>query len=295
MTTKIDKTLVQQLIHEQFPTWRNLSITAVKTSGWDNRTFHLGNKLLVRFPSAKEYASQVEKEQYWLPKLAPLLPLQIPTPIAKGKPTPLYPYAWSIYQWIEGSTASTVSNLNRDLFAVDLANFLITLQHIDTNNAPVSGKQNFYRGSPLSIYDNETKQALQLLHGKINTALALDIWNTAKATNWQQPAVWLHGDINPDNLLIKNGRLSAVIDFGQLGVGDPACDLAIAWTFFRGESRNTFRQTQNIDNDTWLRGTAWALWKALIIVSGLAGSNENVVKQSVYVLDEILTGNVNDD
>lgn len=289
MKLSIDKTLVEKLIITQFPQWRNLPISAVANSGWDNRSFHLGDDMLVRLPSAPEYAMQVAKEQYWLPKLATCLPLLIPTPLAIGKPTVEYPYAWSIYRWIDGETVAASHTLNLEELAIDLAEFLMALQKINTHNAPSPGVHNFHRGGDLAIYDKETKQALSLLKGIINTELAHYIWQSATATKWTKAPVWIHGDISPGNLLVRNGKLAAVIDFGLIASGDPACDLAIAWTLFKGKCRERLRETLNLDAATWLRGAGWALWKALIIMSGMANSNSVEINQSPYVLNEILT------
>ncbi len=284
----INTLLVRQLISSQFPQWANLPITSIEPGGWDNRTFRLGEHMLVRLPSAAHYADKVQKEQYWLPKLAPLLPLPIPTPLAMGKPTTDYPFPWSIYRWIEGQTASmeNISNLNQ--FAIDLAHFLHALQHIDTTGGPIAGAHNFYRGGSLKIYDAETQEALIKLQGKINTSIAKKIWNSAIASEWNKPPVWMHGDIAPTNLLMKEGKLTAVIDFGGLGIGDPACDYAIAWTFFDNESRHTFHTTFGIDNETWNRARAWALWKALITHAQLPGTNSAEKENARQVIDAIV-------
>src|SRR5205823_2761330 len=179
---------------------------------------------------------QVEKEQYWLPKLASLLPLSIPIPLEMGKPNKEYPWHWSIYHYLPGESAAsaTISNLND--FALSLAQFLVALQHIDATSGPLAGEHSFYRGGALTIYDTETRQAIANLKEKIDEAVVTEIWETAIATTWDKPPVWVHGDMSAGNLLVQNGTLSAVIDFGQLAVGDPACDLAIAWTFFKDKS-----------------------------------------------------------
>lgn len=288
MKLDISKAQLKKMLSEQFPQWKNLAISPVSTSGWDNNTFHIGDTMLARLPSAAEYAHQVEKEQHWLPTLAPLLPLQIPSPLAMGKPSKIYPYPWSIYRWIEGETLAAMNTFSLDQCAIDLAQFLLTLQNIDTHGAPRPGAHNFYRGGDLAIYDAQTQAALERLKGKIDTDLAGNIWQSAIATSWEQAAVWVHGDISPGNLLVKDGKLSAVIDFGLIAAGDPACDLAIAWTLFNDKSRELFRQALHVDDTTWLRGTAWALWKALIIVSGISSSNAVETRQSSQVLDEIL-------
>lgn len=224
----IDDTLVRRLVTTQFPQWKDLPIRPVRHSGWDNRTFHLGEHMLVRMPSAEDYALQVEKEQRWLPKLASKLPLPIPVPLGLGAPTNDYPWKWSIYSWLPGETASPSRITNLSDFATDLAHFLTALQHIDATNGPPPGPHSFYRGAPLITYNNETRQAIAALEGKIDTNAATEIWEKAIATRWTHSSVWVHGDISIGNLLVQIGRLSAVIDFGQLTVGDPACDLAIA-------------------------------------------------------------------
>lgn len=285
----IDISLVRDLISTQFPQWKDLAIRPVKQSGWDNRTFHLGEQMLVRMPSAKEYALQVEKEQQWLSKLAPFLPLSIPVPLGLGEPANGYPWNWSVYSWLPGETAAASNISNLSDFAVDLARFLTALQHIDSTNGPPPGPHSFYRGGLLKIYDNETRQAITALRDKIDTDAATEIWEIALATQWTRSPVWVHGDISPGNLLVKNGRLSAVIDFGQLTTGDPACDLAIAWTFFKDKSRAIFRSSLSLDNDTWARGRAWALWKALIVYAQLPGTNPLEIENSKRIIDEILT------
>ncbi|HCU6011385.1 TPA: aminoglycoside phosphotransferase family protein [Legionella pneumophila] len=259
----IDVFLVQRLIAIQFPEWASLEIKPVELSGWDNKTFHLGEHMTVRLPSHADYSSQVETEQYWLPKLAPQLPLAIAMPIAMGKPGLGYPLHWSIYKWIEGNTASIERIKNLPQFAVALAEFLNALQRCDPTGGPLAGEHNFYRGGALATYDTETREAIASLDDKTYAEVTTEIWNLALSSTWQSPPVWVHGDIAIGNLLVNKGQLSAVIDFGQLCIGDPACDLAIAWTLFTGESRDAFRATLKLDSETWARGRGWTLWKAL--------------------------------
>jgi aminoglycoside phosphotransferase (APT) family kinase protein len=259
----IDSALVQKLITAQFPQWSGLFIKPVEFSGWDNRTFHLGADMTVRLPSDQTYALQVTNEQHWLPKLAPSLPLSIPTPIAMGKPGEGYLWNWSIYRWIPGHTATIAGIQDLSQFAVALAEFLVGLQYCDSTGGPTAGPQNFYRGGALATYDGEAREAIAALKDKSVAAAITKIWNEALASTWERPPVWVHGDIAVGNLLVQNGQLSAVIDFGQLAIGDPACDLAIAWTLFSGESRAAFQSTLKLDQASWVRGSGWALWKAL--------------------------------
>jgi aminoglycoside phosphotransferase (APT) family kinase protein len=284
----IDDTLVRRLVTTQFPQWADLSVRPVALGGWDNRTFHLGEHMLVRMPSAADYAVQVEREHRWLPRLAPLLPLPIPAPLAIGEPADGYPWGWSIYRWLEGDTAAPERIADLRDFAASLAQFLIALQRIDPTGGPPPGPNNFHRGGPLTTYDAETRQAIAALEGRIDVAAATEVWEAALATTWHGSPVWIHGDVSAGNLLVQGGRLSSVIDFGQLGVGDPACDLSIAWTLFGGESRKIFRAMLPLDADTWARGRGWTLWKALIVAAGLTNTNAVEAAQPWRIIAEVL-------
>lgn len=280
--------IVSALIQTQFPQWKDLPIKPVKNSGWDNHTFHLGDDMLVRLPSAAAYAPQVEKEQQWLPILASQLPLEIPKPVAQGKPTNAFPWAWSVYQWIEGESLSHTENLDLCDIAKPLARFLQALHKIDSAGGPVPSQGNFFRGGSLATYDAETRQAIAVLKNKIDADAATKLWESALSTQWTYNPVWVHGDVSSGNLLIKDGCLSAVIDFGLCAVGDPACDLVIAWTLFEGESREIFCKNLNLDAETWARARAWALWKALIIAAGLTETNAAEAAKASYIIDVVL-------
>lgn len=288
MKPDINVTLVRQLVATQFPQWANLPIRPVERDGWDNRTFHLGDDMTVRLPSAAGYAPQVEKEHHWLPKLAPRLPLPIPVPLAKGAPNGDYPWHWSIYQWLPGEVATIERIADLSAFAVSLAQFLAALQHIDPADGPAAGSHSFFRGAPLAVYDAETRQAITILGDAIDAEAAQAVWETAIQAVWQGPPVWFHGDIAAGNLLINDGHLSAVIDFGCSGVGDPACDTTIAWTLLSGESREAFRATLQVDQATWARGRGWALWKALITLAEYMHSDPVKAEEAQRVIDEIL-------
>lgn len=283
----IDADLVRRLIATQFPQWRHLPVSPVASGGWDNRTFHLGDEMTVRLPSAAAYALQVEKEHRWLPRLAPFLPLPIPAPLVMGEPAEGYPWHWSVYRWIEGETAKTAEIADIRQFAVALADFLVALRRIDPTGGPAPGQHNFFRGGALMVYDSEARQAITALRGRIDTQAATIVWEAALAATWHAPPVWFHGDVAWGNLLVENGRLSAIIDFGTSGVGDPSCDLAIAWTFFEGESREAFRAAIDVDEATWARGRGWTLWKALITVAG-HDANQAELERSRRVIDEVV-------
>ncbi|RWA73387.1 MAG: aminoglycoside phosphotransferase family protein [Mesorhizobium sp.] len=283
----IDTDLVRRLVDAQFPEWRHLPVSPVASGGWDNRTFHLGDEMTVRLPSAAPYSLQVEKEHRWLPQLAPHLPLPIPMPLAMGEPAAGYPWHWSIYRWIEGDTAKTGQITDLRAFAISLADFLVALKRIDPTGGPAPGQHNFHRGGPLTVYDGEARLAIAALEGEIDTQAATIVWEAALAATWQGSPVWFHGDVAWGNLLVDEGRLSAIIDFGTSGVGDPSCDLAIAWTFFEAESRKAFRDRIAVDDATWARGRGWTLWKALITLAG-HDANQAEAEKSRRVIDEVL-------
>jgi aminoglycoside phosphotransferase (APT) family kinase protein len=279
----IDAALVRRLIAQQFPQWADLAVTPVKIDGWDNRTYRLGDELTARLPTHESYVAAVHKEHQWLPILAPALPVAIPEAVAKGSPGEGYPYHWAIRRWIDGETASLATVAELDDFARSIASFIVALQGVDATDGPLAGAHSFYRGAHPEHYHDETVAALAALKGRIDTDLAREVWDAALATSWDRPPRWFHGDIASGNLLVRDGRLSAVIDFGTCGVGDPACDLVIAYTFFSGASRATFRDAVEQDAGTWARARGWALWKALIT---LAADRDVDINQQV--IDEVL-------
>jgi aminoglycoside phosphotransferase (APT) family kinase protein len=285
----IDVDLVQRLVADQFPKWAHLPIRPVKTSGHDNRTFRLGPEMSVRIPSAHRYAAYVETEQLWLPKLAPHLPLPIPTPLALGKPAHGYPWAWSVNKWLDGESASIERVNDLSLFASDLANFLNRLRTIDAADGPSPGPDNFYRGGDLAVYDDQVRECIDELQGVVDPKAATAVWESALNAAGSGPAVWVHGDVAAGNLLVKGGRLSAVIDFGQLAVGDPACDVTIAWTFCLGASRDVFRRELSVDEATWSRGRGWGLWKALLGIRKYRRNEQFEFANARQVVDDILS------
>lgn len=280
----IDTSLVCNLVASQFPQWKDLPIKPILPGGWDNRCYQLGDEMIVRLPSAERYADKVAKEQKWLPKLAANLSLKIPSPLAMGNPSDQYPWHWSIYRWIPGQTVFDTKTVDKNSLAKALAQFLLELQAIDTVGAPPSGQHNFYRGGDLSVYDSETQNAIEILKEKIDVEKANHIWKKALTSRWQHAPAWVHGDISIGNLLMENGGLTAVIDFGGICVGDPACDLVMAWTFFDKTSRQLFQENMRLDSDTWDRARGWALWKALIVAADPSSSNEVEKNQAWHTL-----------
>lgn len=285
---EIDEALARRLVAAQFPAWAGLPVRAVAPGGWDNRSFRLGDAMVLRLPSAPEYAGHVEKEQRWLPRLAPLLPLEIPTPVAMGRATEEFPWNWSIYRWIEGEPAVPRRVVDVRRFAEELARFLVALRSIDAAEGPAAGAHNFHRGGSLSVYDAQAREAIAALAPRIDAQLAGRLWEDAISSEWRMAPVWVHGDVSAGNLLVREGRLAAVIDFGAMAVGDPACDYAIAWAWPDPDARERLRLLVEADPGTWSRARGWALWKALIVHAGLVRTNPFEAASAPRVLAEIL-------
>jgi len=286
---EITPQLVSALLAAQFPQWARLPLIPVEPGGWDNRTFRLGDAMAVRLPSAECYAEQVDKEQRWLPWLAPQLPLAVPSPLAVGEPGAEYPWHWSIYRWIDGETVATSSNVDLAVLASDLARFLVELQSLDATQGPVPGAHNFQRGGSLSIYDQQTRRAIAALGREIDAARATEIWDEALATSWDRAPVWIHGDVAAGNLLLQDAKLHAVIDFGCCAVGDPACDLVAAWTIFDAGSADLFQKRLQLDDATWQRARGWALWKALITLVDELAADATAADRTRALIERIIS------
>lgn len=259
--------LVQCLLREQFPEWADEPVRAVEEQGWDNRTFRVGADLSARLPSAADYVAAVAKEQQWLPVLAERLPVAVPSPVAKGLPGCGYPWPWSVRRWLHGDSPCADRVADMTAFALQVAQFLRALREIDSSKGPPAGPHSFGRGGPLQQYDEQTRAVAESLAGKIDVRAVFRVWDAALESTYRGAPVWVHGDMTASNLLVADGRLSAVIDFGTCAVGDPACDLAFGWTFFDGDSRERFLDAAAGDADERSRGRGWALWKALLTLA----------------------------
>ena len=281
--------LVRALLAAQFPQWAALPITPLASAGTDHAIFRLGADLAVRLPRIAWALGQAEKERVWLPRLAPFLPLAVPEPLAQGQPGAGYPWPWSITRWLPGETLTADRLPDARRTAVALAHFVAALQRIDARNGPRAADHGL-RGQPLITRDAATRRAIADLEGLIDTAAATRVWEDAlRAPDWDRAPVWFHGDLLPGNILFSaQGRATAVIDFGGLGVGDPACDLMLAWGLFTGESRALFRETLAVDDATWARGRGHALAQALIFIPYYLNTNPDGVAQARHGLAEVL-------
>ncbi len=287
---EIDITLVSRLLAAQFPQWADLPIAPVHSAGTDNAIYRLGEGMAVRLPRIESATGQVDKEHHWLPRLAPHLPLAIPVPLAKGRPGEGYPWHWSIYRWLEGENATSERIADPDQAARDLAQFIAALQRIDPTGGPPPGADNSFRGVQLSTRDAETRAAIASLDGMLDTDAVTAAWEAALQTPvWHGPPVWLHGDLQPLNLLVERGRLSAVIDFGCLSVGDPACDLQVAWNLLSAQTRTIFRAALPVDDATWARGRGWALSVGLIALPYYQSTNPILANIARRAIHEALT------
>jgi aminoglycoside phosphotransferase (APT) family kinase protein len=276
-----DVGLVRRLLAAQFPHWALLPIEPVESAGTVNALYRLGDDLVVRLPrTARWSVGALDREALWLPRLAPLLPVSIPVPLAKGAPADGYPREWGIYPWLEGENPRE----GDDALAAGLAAFVEALHGVDLPGVPPAS-----RGSSLARWDEAARRGLAALAGVIDTDAAAAAWDAALAApEWPGPAVWIHGDLMPANLLVVDGALTGVIDWEISGRGDPACDLMVAWNLLSAAGRARFRAELGIDDATWERGRGWALWTGLAALPYYKETNPVLAENARYRLGQVL-------
>jgi len=281
-----DVALVRSLLAGEFPHWADLAIEPVVSYGTDHDIYRLGDDLAARLPRIGWATEQAAKEAKWLPKLAPHLPLRVPVQLAMGHPAEGYPFAWSVYEWLPGENANgTIDDL--DQAAVDLAAFVTALRRVDTTDA--DPRPRGARGGPLAELDGAVRRSIEQLGDRIDGSAGLRSWQESlDASEWDGEDVWVHGDLLPGNLLVVDSRLSAVIDFGCLNVGDPACDLQPAWNVFAGDSRTRYRAELQADDASWLRGRGWALFQAVVALPYYWDTNPGMIRQASNALAQVL-------
>lgn len=274
---------VAQLLADQFPDWAHLPLIPVPSAGTDNALYRLGEELAVRLPRIHWAVGQVEKEMRWLPKLAPHLPLAIPEPLALGEPGHGYPWRWGVYGWLEGVNATPEQIADQRQAALDLAEFVAAVQRLGFADAPTG------RGVPLAERDEAVRAVIPALSTDYDVDLLTAAWEMFLHTPpWPGPPIWHHGDLHVGNLLACDGRLSAVIDFSCLGVGDPACDVMAAWLYLSADTRPIFRDVLQVDDDTWARGKGWALSMGLMALPYYRITNPVLAAIGRRAIDEVL-------
>jgi aminoglycoside phosphotransferase (APT) family kinase protein len=279
----IDIALVKRLIADQFQHLAEKSITVVRSTGTVNAIFRLDNDLCVRLPRMASWAENLIKEWIWLPKIAPHISLAIPKPFARGNPTYWFPYPWAIYHWIDGATYQEDLMIDECQIARDLANFILELRSIDMSGASHGGRK------PLIELDAQTRCAIASSRDVIDHEAVSVAWERSiESPKWDGKPVWLHGDLLKSNLLIKDNRLYAILDFGGVGIGDPATDVVPAWSVFNKTGRETFRQALRVDDQIWNRARGYALHQALMIIPYYPKTNPEFVTMAMHTVDEIL-------
>jgi len=284
----VDAALVRRLMATQLPDLSGLALLELATWGTDHVIFRLGVDLAVRLPKIGWAAGQGEKERAWLPVLAPHLPVEVPVPVFVGLPAEGYPYRWYVSPWIAGEPPNPRA-VDLALLATDLAAFVAALESIDATGAPspVEGQ----RGGPLADADAATRASAEQLRQETDVDALLEAWSAGvDSAPWDGPPRWVHGDLLDGNLLLRHRRLAAVIDWGGLKAGDPAVDLMVAWTLFDPEARQVYRDALGfVDEDTWLRGRAWATSAALMALPYYRDTNPDIVARSWRTVNAVLT------
>lgn len=279
----IDEALVARLVAEQFPQLAGLPVRAAPSTGTVNAIYRIGAELYARLPRVTQWADGIVRELAWLPRLAPLLPLQIPEPIERGRPAHSYPFDWAIYRWIDGEPYRDELVADERQAARDLAGFVRELRRIETAGAPQAGRR------PLAELDTPTRAAIAASRDLIDGAAAAAAWNRAlEAPVWDGAPVWIHTDLLRPNLLAAHGRLAAVIDFGGAGAGDPAADIIAAWSVFGGPGREVYREALVVDEATWRRARGYALHQALLIIPYYIETNPAFVALARRTVEQVL-------
>ncbi|AZK97690.1 MULTISPECIES: aminoglycoside phosphotransferase family protein [Streptomyces] len=289
----IGAALARRLVDDQFPRWSGLPLAPVEPGGSDHVIFRLGGELSVRLPRHEEAVGQAAKEYTWLPRLAPHLPLAVPVPVAVGEPGFGYPWPWAVSRWLDGDTATPDGIGESAAAAETLAGFLTALQRF----APAGPegaealRDPALTAEPLAALDGATRAAIAATGGVFDAAAMTAVWDAALAAPARQsPPVWFHGDFHTGNLLTRGGRPSAVIDFGSLGLGDPARDLMMAFTLLSPRTRPVFRAALGADEAMWTRGRGWALATGLNAYRHYAAVNPRVAAQTSRQIAAAIAG-----
>jgi len=280
-----DAALVERLIAAQFPEWASLPVARVDSFGTDNAIYRLGDEWSVRLPRVPWAVAPLEREFAWLPRIAERLPVEVPVPVALGAPGPGFAWPWTVCRWLEGDHPEAADRASAEAsaqvtLARDLARFVRAMRALDPAGAPITAWPR-----PLPDEADLVLAELDLLGSERVAALA--IWEEAVATRYDGPPTWIHGDLAPGNLLLRDGRLSGVLDFGTMGVGDPASDLRVAWNLLSRQARATFRDEVGADEATWTRARGWALLQAVAQLSYFGERHPRLTANARRVVGEL--------
>jgi aminoglycoside phosphotransferase (APT) family kinase protein len=286
----VDDALVRRLVADQLPKWADLAVRPVTAWGTDNAVYRLGEDMAVRLPRRPRTSRTLEMERHWLPQLAPRLPLAVPVPLADGEPSDGYPFRWSVYRWLPGENATPEHIADTGQLAGDLARFVAAMQRIELRAGPRPGDVNVFRGEALARRDGRTRASISSLEGEVDSAAVTAAWEEALAVpEWHGPPVWLHGDLDARNLLAEDGRLTGVIDFGTLSVGDPAWDVMVAWKMLPDDARDGFRSALSVDDATWSRSRGLAVAQAVTALAYYSEeTNAVLVREARSWIDHVL-------
>ncbi len=281
--------LAARLVAEQFPNWAGLPVRPVSSAGTECVLYRLGDELVIRLPRRPGASLDAILTQGALSRLAPFLPVPVPALIAEGRPTAEYPASWGVLRWLDGDTPVEGLLAEPDLLAADLAGFLRALWNVDVSKLGLADRPPAYRGGPLTDQHEFTIDAIGQLRALIDADAARAIWDhAARLPLWDGPDTWIHADMMPGNVVTRNGRLAAVIDFGAAGLGDPSQDLIVAWMLLPASVRPAFRRAIGTDDDTWLRGRARALSMALGHLDYYHDTNPVMADNARYTICEVL-------
>jgi aminoglycoside phosphotransferase (APT) family kinase protein len=280
----VDDPLVRALLQDQFPHWADKSLLRLPDSGTDNAIYRLGDDMGIRLPRIHSAEAQIEKERRWLGKLAEGLPSPVPVPLAVGRPGHGYPFPWLIYPWLDGTSLDRTSVDNWEYLAQEIAAFVLALEELPTQGGPPPRR----RGTPMEPFDEAVQWGLRQLDGQIDVDQGLRVWQSALEVGpWPHEPVWVHGDLLPGNILVRDDRLSGVIDWSGAGVGDPACEAMLAWSL-PSDARRTFRLALGFDDATWARARGWVVEQTVFYIPYYAKSLPHAVKQAQARLNEAL-------
>jgi aminoglycoside phosphotransferase (APT) family kinase protein len=279
----IDAALVRKLLAEQMPELAQLPLRTVAPPGTVHAMFRLGDDLAVRLPRTAAWAGDLERERVWLPRLRDRVSLQVPEPVAYGRTTEDFPLPWAVYRWLVGSPYSKDLVRDEEETAEDLAEFVRELRRGPSVNAPATGRR------PLSELDEATRSAVAEAADLLDSGAVSAAWDRAlTAPPFSGEKTWIHTDLLPSNMLVRGGRLVAILDFGNVGVGDPAADVIPAWTVFGPVARRRFREVLDVDDGIWERGRGYALTQAALIVPYYRETNPSFSAAALRTIREVV-------